>query len=231
MMSALSSSVNGCFVTARSQRVVFETTDPLGRLEADTFDELAERLLEPIRTTYSDLQVQIDSIGDAIVHEEILRDGLTKITKEREARAKKIESAKKEQQKLIPKGNEARAKILGELETACTAAQGKVETLRRRLQAVEDLRTAATHLMSAVEPTRFATMQHKYAGAQLTPPEWESFRLRFAGDTSVALAAAKGRADSALKLALDGDPAKPIDSATVRMPSGRSTCSRRSATG
>ena len=58
------------------ERVVFESTDSLGRLEADTFDELAERLLEPIRTTYTDLQVQIETIGDAIVHEEILRDGL-----------------------------------------------------------------------------------------------------------------------------------------------------------
>ena len=63
------------------ERVVFESTDPLGRLEADNFDELAERLLEPIRTTYADLQVQIESIGDAIVHEEILRDGLTKATR------------------------------------------------------------------------------------------------------------------------------------------------------
>jgi ABC-type lipoprotein export system ATPase subunit len=197
------------------ERVVFESTDSLGRLEADTFEELAERLLEPVRTTYTDLQVQIETIGDAIVHEEILRDGLTKATKEREALAKKIESAKKEQQKLIPKGNEARAKLLGELETACIVAQGRAEALRRRLQTIEDLRTAATHLMSAGEPTRFTAMQQKYAGAQLTSAEWDAFRMRFAGDTGAALAAAKGRAETALKLALNGDPAKPIDTATV----------------
>jgi hypothetical protein len=40
---------------AAMERVVFESTDPLDRLEADTFDELAQRLLEPIRTTYADL--------------------------------------------------------------------------------------------------------------------------------------------------------------------------------
>ena len=197
------------------ERVVFESTDSLGRLEADTFDELAERLLEPIRATYTDLQVQIESIGDAIVHEEIMRDGLPKTTKEREALAKKIESAKKEQQKLIPKSNEARAKLLGELETACTTAQGKAESLRRRLQIIEDLRAAATHLAGAAEPTRFTAMRQKYVGAQLTPAEWDAFRLRFSGDTGAALAAVKARAELALKLALDGDPAKPIDTATV----------------
>lgn len=106
---------------------------------------------------------EIESIGDAIAHEEILRDGLTKTIKEREALAKKIESAKREQRKLIPKGNEARAKLLGELETSCIAAQGKMEALRRRLQTIEDLRTAATHLMGSVEPTRFTAMQQKYA--------------------------------------------------------------------
>ena len=197
------------------ERVVFESTDPLDRLQANTFDELADRLLEPIRTTYSDLQVQIDSIGDAIVHEEILRDGLTKTTKDRVALAKKIESAKKEQQKLIPKGNEARAKLLGELETSCIAAQSRVEALRRQLQTVEDLRVAAAHLEGAVEPTRFTAMQQKYAIALLTPGEWEAFRLRFAGDTGAALAAAKGRAETALKIAVDGDPAKSIDTGTA----------------
>src|SRR5262249_3852149 len=82
------------------ERVVFESTDPLERLEAETFDELAALLLEPIRTTYADLQKQIDEIGDAIVQEEILRDGLQKMMRDRDALAKKIDSAKKEQLKL-----------------------------------------------------------------------------------------------------------------------------------
>ena len=34
--------------------------------------------------------------------------------------------------------------------------------------------------MGAAEPTRFTAMQQKYAGAQLTPAEWDAFRLRFA---------------------------------------------------
>jgi hypothetical protein len=197
------------------EHVVFESTDPLERLEADTFDELAERLLEPIRSTYADLQAQIDTIGDAIVQEEILRDGLAKTTADRAALAKKIESAKKEQQKLIPKGNEARAKLLGELETSCTNAQGTVEGLRRRLKTIDDLSAAAAHLIDAAETTRLAAMQKTYSGAGLTADEWKAFRLRFTGDTDADLASARTRTNAALTLALDGNPNAPIDTAAV----------------
>jgi ABC-type lipoprotein export system ATPase subunit len=197
------------------ERVVFESTDPLERLEAETFDELAERLLEPIRTTYIDLQAQIGTIGDAIVQEEILRDGLPRMTREREILAKKIESAKKEQQKLIPKGNEVRAKLLAALETACTAAQAKVENLRHRLKTIDDLNAAAAHLIGNAEPIRFAAMRQRYAAAELTADEWKAFQLRFLGDPEAASAAARQRTDKAMKLALEGDPAAPIDTAAA----------------
>jgi ABC-type lipoprotein export system ATPase subunit len=197
------------------ERVVFESTDPLERLEAETFDELAARLLEPIRTTYAYLQQQIDDIGDAIVQEEILRDGLQKMMRDRDALAKKIDSSKKEQQKLIPKGNEERVKFLAALETFCTAAQAKVESLRLSLKTIDDLSAAATYISGTAETTRFLSMQQKFAGAKLTPEEWETLRLRFAGDTAAAIAAAKRRADTAMKIAVDGNPAVKIDTATT----------------
>jgi ABC-type lipoprotein export system ATPase subunit len=199
-------------------RVVFESTDPLERLETESFDELADLLLEPIRTTYADLQEQIDTIGDAIVQEEIMRDGLQKMTREREALAKKIESAKKEQQKLIPKGNEERAKQLAALETACTNAQAKVETLRLRLKMIDDLNTAAAYLVGTTEQTRLAAMQQKFASAGLTAEEWKAFQLRFSGDTAAAISAARLRTDKAITIAVEGDPAVTIDPATTTTP-------------
>jgi len=71
------------------ERVVFESTDRLSRLEADTFDELAERSLQPVRMRYADLQEQIDSIGEAIVQEDILIDKISSLKLERAALAKK----------------------------------------------------------------------------------------------------------------------------------------------
>ena len=200
---------------AAMERVVFESTDPVERLEAENFEGLADLLLEPIRTAYDDLQEQIDVIGDAIVQEEILRDGLQRMTRERNTLAKKVESAKKEQQKLIPKGNEERAKLLAAFETSCTVAESKVEGLRLRLKTIEDLNTAATHLVGTAEQTRLAAMQQKYAAAGLTIDEWKVFQLRFTGDTSAAISAARNRTDRAMKIAVDGDPAVKIDTATV----------------
>ncbi len=197
------------------ERVVFESMDPLEHLEADTFDELARRLLEPIRTTYAHLQLQIDIIGDSIVQEEILRDGLLRTMREREALAKKIESSKKEQLKLIPKGNQERAKLLAALETSCTNGQARAEGLRLRIKTIDDLKDAATHLIEASEPTRFASMQQRYVSAALTPEEWKSFQLRFSGNVEAATAAARARAEAALSAALNSDASAPIDTATV----------------
>ena len=77
--------------------------------------------------------------------------------------------------------------------------------------------------MVAAKPTRFTAMQQKYAGAQLTPGEWEAFRLRFAGDTAPPCGG-QGRAETALKLALDGDPGNQLTPPPCLMPSGHSTC-------
>jgi len=185
------------------------------RLEADTFDELAQRLLAPIRTTYADLQIQIDTIGDAIVQEDILRDRLRPLQRERDAPAKKIDSAKREQQKLIPKGNEERAKRLAALETACTTVQAKVEGIRHRQKTIDDLSAAARYETEAAGPTRFAAMRQRFAGAKLTAEEWQTFQLKFAGDTGAAIASARARAVKALKLAQEGDPENPTDKTSV----------------
>ena len=195
---------------AAMEEVVFASIDPTERMEADTFDDLATRLLEPIQSTYADLQVQIDTIGDAVVHEDILHDKLGTLKVQRAALAKKIESAKKEQKKLIPKGNEERATLLARLEQACIAAQARIERVRHRQKSIEDLHAAAKYLNDSTEPVRFAAMQQKFAGAQLTSDEWNAFRRRFEGDTSKAIAAARTRSARALKALQDIDSTIPI---------------------
>jgi hypothetical protein len=51
-------------------------------------------------------------------------------------------------------------------------------------------------------------MQQKYAAAKLTPEEWKTFRLRFAGDTAAVITAARTRADDAMKFVVEGNPAR-----------------------
>ena len=68
---------------------------------------------------YWDLQRQIDTIADAIVQEDIQVERLPQWKVERTNLAKKIEGAQAELAKLIPKGNEERAKALAALEALC----------------------------------------------------------------------------------------------------------------
>jgi energy-coupling factor transporter ATP-binding protein EcfA2 len=193
------------------ERVVFESTNPLDRLEAETFAELAERLLQPVRMRYRDLQEQINTIGDAVVQEDILLERLPALRLERATLAKKIESAKSELAKLVPQGNVEHAAALARLETLCAGAQAKVETLRRRQRTVEDLATALAHQEKTVEPTRFAALKQQYAAAQLTENEWRALRMKFQGDTAAAIQAARLRAANAVKAALDEEPSAPVD--------------------
>lgn len=200
---------------AAMEDVVFESTDATERLETDSFNELADRLLEPIRTTYSDLQIRIDTIGDVIVQEEILQDRLGALKTQRATLEKKIRSAKKEQEKLIPKGKEERAHVLARLEQACVSLQVKVEAARRRQKTIDDLESAAKYLLESTEPTRFAAMRQKFAGAQLTTEEWNAFRLQFEGNPSEVIAAAGVRAEQAVRSLQEVNPTEPMAHMTL----------------
>ena len=197
------------------EHVVFESTDPLDRLETDTFKEFANRLLGPIQDKHADLQDQIEAIGDAIVQEEILKDKLASLQQQSANLTKRINSAKKEQQKLVPKGKPEHAVRLAKLETACIDAQARVETLRSRLKTIDDLDAAVQYQVDVVEPTRFARMKQKYASAQLTDEEWKVFQLRFMGNTETATDAVRQRVNGDLKRVLDEDPQNPINKATM----------------
>ena len=152
------------------ERVVFESTDSLERLEAETFDELAERLLEPIRTTCTPtcrhrstpLAMQSCRKKSSAMADDDDAGARSACEKDRERKEGTAEADSKGQ-----RGARKASRRTGD---SVHTAQGKVETLRRRLKTIEDLRAAATHLTGAAEPTRFTAMQQKYAGAELTRP-------------------------------------------------------------
>lgn len=191
---------------AAMEQVVFESTDQTERMEADSFDELAHRLLEPVRAVYVDLQGQIEAIGDSVVQEEILQERLSTLQAQKAALIKKIDSTKKEQQKLIPKGAEENAKLLQQLEKACVAVQLRVENIRHRQKTLDDLEAAAKYITTVTEPTRFTAMRQKYAAAQLSDAQWEALRLRFAGDPAVVVVSARQLASQELKATVEANP-------------------------
>lgn len=193
------------------ERIVFNATDPTNRLEADSFEELADILLDPVRRRREEIQNTIISKSEAIIQEDLRNDRLPILQKNCDSIKKQIERDRKELAALIPKGKQERAQKLNQLEQACTAVEAKVENLRRRYKALDDLAKEVAHIRNHIEPHRYTQMRELFSGAGLSTPEWNEFGMAFKGDVDTILAKAKNIVDGAITIATEGDPKSPAD--------------------
>lgn len=193
------------------ERVVFDATDPTERFETDSFEELADVLLEPIRRRREELQSAIRTTSEAIVQEDLLRDRLPLLRKDCDAPRKQIEKDRKDLKSLLPKGKEERARHLFQLEQACANAEAKVENLRRRRKTLDDLAKEIAHIRTNTEPTRLAEMRQRFASAELSDADWRAFSMIFIGDVDGILYQEKHGADKSIAAMIEGDLASPVD--------------------
>jgi ABC-type lipoprotein export system ATPase subunit len=193
------------------ERVVFAATDPTERLEATSFEELANTSLEPIRWRRTEILSAIQSATESIVQEDLLRTRLPKMRADRDSLAKEIEQARKNLQSLLPKGKEVRARYLTQLEQVCVKTEANVENLRRRRKALDDLAAEVAHISTSREPSRFADMRRRFAALELSDTEWIPFGMKFKGDVDGVLDRAKRLADIAISTATDGVPNSPVE--------------------
>jgi len=202
------------------ERVVFQATDPQHRLDTESFDELAGVWLAPIRQRREELQQYIQAASDLIVQQEALYARLPALRKDLATLTAQIERARKDLEQLLPKGREEHARRLAELEQACNAAAGRVEALERRQKRLQDLRDEVAHVRAVSEPARWADLRRRYGDVQLSPPDWEAFRMTFAGDVNAVLERMLSDAGRAITTAVRGGvpmevPAAPPQDATA----------------
>lgn len=193
------------------ERVVFDSTGMTDRYETNSFSELTDLLLEPIRHRREQLREGIRSTSEEIVREELLRDKLEKLRKDHATVEKKITQDRKDLKLLLPKGNEDRAKRLAVLEELCTEAEAKIERLRRRNKILDDLLDETHHIRQQSEPDRLLGMRKRFNGAELTDEEWKAFSLDFVGDVSSIISLAKKKIDAEIKIITNGNPSIPVD--------------------
>ncbi|HET7436186.1 MAG TPA: AAA family ATPase [Thermoanaerobaculia bacterium] len=204
-------SASGLAIELREEMegVVYEATDPTDRLEASSFDELSDIMLEPIHRRREDLRHEISAMSERVVHEEALREGLVKGRKDAEALQEQIEKNRRDLQSMIPKGNEQRAQQLGAVEKLCADAEARIEALGRRRKQFEDLAAEVTYLSTRTEPARHADMRRRFNEAKLTDTHWEAFRMQFAGDPAAIIA--QLRADLLSQVAVATSGTNPVD--------------------
>jgi energy-coupling factor transporter ATP-binding protein EcfA2 len=153
-------SAEGLATELRSEmeRVVFESTDRTDRLETDSFEQLLAANLRPIVERRNELQSSIADMSDEIVKEENLKAQLSPLRTQLGVLKKALDTARADLVKLVPKGEKERAAQLAQLESACAAAETKVESLRRRRRELDDLATEVDHIRKSREPVRFGEM-------------------------------------------------------------------------
>ena len=193
------------------ERVVFESTEQQNRFEADSFESLANTLLEPIREKRNELKDSIRAIGIKVVEEEVLRDTLPEQLKEITTLNAQMVLLRKELVDILPKESAVHAQALATLETLCGRAETKIEALRRRRKLLEDLGADTRQTRSSREPARFDELQRRFNGAGLTAQEWESFRMAFVGKVDTVIILAIQAVDQAILFATEGNPSKPIN--------------------
>jgi energy-coupling factor transporter ATP-binding protein EcfA2 len=197
------------------ERVVFEATDPWDRMEANSFDGLAETLLNPAYSRRKELQASIQTIGVSIVREESSRDQLPAQVKSIEALTKQIAVLRKDLANLLPKAKEQHIKRLAELEGAYSLATARLETLRKRRKLLDELIADVKQTKSFREPTRFGELTRRFSEAGLSTEDWQGFRMVFAGDVDSVVTGAIRALDQEIQFAIAGDPAKAIDVKTA----------------
>lgn len=192
------------------ERVVFDAIDPVERLEAGTFKELADIVLQPIRSRQTTLRHRIERLSEQVASEDINQKSIPGLKIRQAASEAQIAKLRKEADALVPKGMEARAALLAKAETAYRALQQRVEALNLQQQKINDLAQTASDLLAYGEASRWDDMRRTYIESGLSEAEWEAFRLVFKGPFEAIIARKLVEVQSAIK-ALNEGPDTTVD--------------------
>ena len=205
-------SAEGLAVELRKEieRVVFDATDPNDRLNAETFEELAEIHLKPIRRQREIAKEAIEDTSNQVNVEDVLHNRIPTIRKEQEDRKVRIQRIANEMKTLIPKEKESRAARLAQLEAAVATANTVVEKLNRAKLRVENLREEVRSIRTTTAPHMLAEMKGSYEEAGLSQTQWEAFGLVFRGDVDVILTERAAAIANEIKLLSEGSTV-PVD--------------------
>lgn len=197
------------------ERVIFEATDPTERLDADSFEQLADIHLEPIRADRREIQESIQRISSQIVAEDSLHNRLEVLKKEQDTLQLRIAKTRADMLALMPKGQEERAKRLAALEAALATATTGVDKLKRARVRVEDLQRSVARMRAEAFPQHLAKLKSDFHEVGLMPTEWQTFAITFSGDVEQVLTARLSALDREIRRLTQDDPDAQIDVSTA----------------
>lgn len=182
------------------ERVIFEAHPYEERLGASTFRELLDIRASHGRGLREYAKEEIDELSVAIDAERATLDQLPALKIEQAQLNKVLTEDKGARSKLVIVGGEARSQRLDQINAELASRQAAIDGLRRREQALGELRATTTDLKDRRLPGATATLVRNHEAAGLTAEEWKAFEIQFVGDPVAALAAKL----TAVKTAISG---------------------------
>ena len=177
-----SSSGLGTELRNEIQRVVFDATDPTDRLETNSFRELADVHMNPVRLRREELQRVIAQTSQKIIDAQELHAKLAQLKAEEIQIQEQIERDRKQQAGLVPKGHEERAERLAQLEQLYADREAEIQHLRFRGRKLSDLLAEVRNIRNTSEPARWRDMLDRYRAAELPTASWREFAMEFRGE-------------------------------------------------
>jgi hypothetical protein len=209
-------SAEGLAVELRKEieRVVFDATDRGDRFTAESFEDLADIHLMPIRRQRELAKEAIENTSAQVNVEDAMHNRIPTIKKEQDDRKKRIDKTATEMKSLIPKDKEERATRLTALEAALATANTAVEKLNRAKMRVDDLRKEVESVRKTTAPHQLTELRETFEEAGLTAKQWEAFEMVFKGSVDAVLTERTAAIAQQVKALSDGTPGVAIDLAS-----------------
>jgi energy-coupling factor transporter ATP-binding protein EcfA2 len=189
---------------AEIQRVIFEAHEESERMGAEDFTSLLTLRLDHAQSDRERHRRTLERATNSITEEQIRKDNLPLLTKDRNEKSKVIEKDKEDRKLLIPKGQELRTARLELITQALEQRQQVASAVKLQIQALAGIQTDVRDFLGNEVPEWIENLKEKRSNARLTEQDWKAFTVQFSGDVGFLL---KSRIAEAAKrlLALEGE--------------------------
>lgn len=210
------------------QRVIFNAHPEVDRLGADDFASLLSLRLERARDCRERESQALERAADAITAEQLRKDGLKSLTKDRDEKVKALAKDRADRNLLVPKDQAQRAKRFELIAAAVEMRQRLVTAAKLKLQALKGLVSDVEDFRTRRVSDWITDLKERRAAAGLSTSDWSAFRVRFTDDVDallrerVSLAehelkTLEGRAETDPPIASAADPAVPLIAETAEL--------------
>ncbi len=187
------------------ERVVYQAHDVLDRMGTTSFRELLELRTARRRSIRERHEEGVAQAANALFAERERVTRLPTVQSQRKDKADSIDKDKRYRSTLVAKGTEERTTRFDEVSAAAEALRFEIEQLRRRRQAILNLKDEVADTRQNKSPADLRELRRAYLETAISAEDWKKFLLDFVGDVDDVLDRAIRQIDNRIRQ-LSGPP-------------------------